>query len=436
MAVDPIDVIDLLEAAVAAAQDLGLSPVSAVGLTNLLTEYEVLGRRIDAVKRQVVAEIDRRGVAGEYASASTADLLSQRLLITRREASARVRQARELTTRVALTGELLPPLFSHVAEALDSGRISLAHAQIVTKLRGDLPARVDAECGEAAEKFLVGQACKLNPTQLGHVAQRLEATLNPDGVLDEQHDRERRRHAGLIDLPGGASKPVGYYTPELTAVLKPIFESLSAPQSIGDEPDPRTPGQRLHDGLIEFGMRILRSDALPDSGGVPVSILITMSEEDAARAQDGDDVLVTDGYGTPLPLSTVLSLGGEIEFGAVRLSCTGGIVSFGHARRLATVGQRRALAVRDKGCSFPGCTRTHAWAEVHHIIEWIRGGGTDLKNLVLLCRFHHRHFEAAGWVVRMRSDGVPEWIPPAWIDAKRKPRRNTAHDQPAIPALH
>jgi hypothetical protein len=26
---------------------------------------------------------------------------------------------------------------------------------------------------------------------------------------------------------------------------------------------------------------------------------------------------------------------------------------------------------------------------VHHLIEWERGGTTDLENLVLLCRRHH-----------------------------------------------
>jgi len=430
------EVVDLLDGAVAGALGMSLGSLSAVALTALLGEYEVLAGRFDAVRRHLVAEIDRRGVAGEYAAASTADLLAQRLLLSRTEASARVRQARELAPRVALSGEVLAPLFVHVGAAVDAGEVSLAHARIITRLRSDLPAEVDAACGDAAEQFLVAQARELNPTQLGHVAQRLQATLDPDGTLTDQKDHERKRHAGLSDLPGGGSKPAGYYTPELTAILKPIFESLSAPQPLGDEPDPRSPGQRVHDGLIEFGSRILRSDALPDAGGVPVSVLITVTDTDLAAAQRGEEVLVTDAYGTPLPLSTVLNLGGEIELTAIRLSCTGGITSFGHSRRLATIGQRRALAARDKGCAFPGCTRSHAWAEVHHIIEWLNGGSTDLDNLVLLCRFHHRHFEQAGWKVRMAGNGVPEWIPPAWIDEHQKPRRNTAHDQIPIPLLH
>jgi len=187
--------VDLLEAAVAGAQELSLTPLSPVALTALLGEYELLSRGLDTAKRHLVAEIDRRGVAGEYAATSTADLLAQRLLLTRTEACARVRQARELAPRVALTGEVLPALFVHVAAAVDAAAMSLAHAKVITKLRSDLPAQVDAACGDAAEKFLVGQAAQLNPTQLGHVAQRLQATLDPDGTLTEQKDQERKRHA-------------------------------------------------------------------------------------------------------------------------------------------------------------------------------------------------------------------------------------------------
>jgi HNH endonuclease len=102
------------------------------------------------------------------------------------------------------------------------------------------------------------------------------------------------------------------------------------------------------------------------------------------------------------------------------------VLSYGQTRRLASCGQRLALAARDRGCSFPGCTRPPAWCEAHHVIPWYSGGPTDLANLCLLCAFHHREFEKRGWVVRMR-DGTPEWTPPPWLDPAQEPRRNTAH---------
>jgi hypothetical protein len=107
------------------------------------------------------------------------------------------------------------------------------------------------------------------------------------------------------------------------------------------------------------------------------------------------------------------------------------VLAYGRGRRLASKGQRLALGARDKGCTFPGCTRPAAWTEVHHVREWNRGGSTDLDQMCLVCRFHHRHFAAFGWEVVM-LDGVPHWRPPDWLDPHRQPIRNTAHHPPDL----
>jgi Domain of unknown function (DUF222)/HNH endonuclease len=415
-------------------QDAELAGLSSVELTGLLRQAETASRRLDAGIRRVVAEIDRRGVAGEYGACSTGDLVRQKLLITTHEASVRVRQARELTPRVALTGEMLPPLFAHVAGALDCGSITLAHARIITTTRSGLPGEVDARHGDAAEQFLVEQASQLTPTQLGHVATRLGDTLNPDGKFTDEADQERRRSFTLTVHTDGSSTPSGRFTPEVTSLIRPVLDSLSAPQPSEGLPDTRTPPQRRHDGVGEAAMMLLRTGELPDSGGTPVSVLVTVTADHLKAAEQGEDVVVTDRYGTPISLHTITQLGAELELTAVTLDTSGGILSYGRTKRLATCHQRRALAARDKGCNFPGCTRHAAWTEVHHITEWLHGGQTDLNNLVLLCRYHHRNFQKAGWTVRMRNDTeVPEWIPPTWLDEHQRPRRNTVFDEPLIP---
>ena len=79
----------------------------------------------------------------------------------------------------------------------------------------------------------------------------------------------------------------------------------------------------------------------------------------------------------------------------------------GRTSRVVTPAQRSALAVRDGGCSFPDCDRPLAWCEAHHVWHWAAGGPTDLENLVLLCRAHHRavHEGAGGWNVAQRAGG-------------------------------
>jgi hypothetical protein len=49
----------------------------------------------------------------------------------------------------------------------------------------------------------------------------------------------------------------------------------------------------------------------------------------------------------------------------------------------------RALWLRDRHCTFPGCTVPGTWADAHHLRHWVDGGPTDLANGTLLCGRHH-----------------------------------------------
>jgi hypothetical protein len=51
--------------------------------------------------------------------------------------------------------------------------------------------------------------------------------------------------------------------------------------------------------------------------------------------------------------------------------------------------------------------------------------------MTLLCRYHHTHFLQKGWTCQMNADGLPEWIPPWWIDQQQRPQLN-----PRIRRLH
>ncbi|HSS61195.1 MAG TPA: HNH endonuclease signature motif containing protein, partial [Candidatus Limnocylindrales bacterium] len=46
---------------------------------------------------------------------------------------------------------------------------------------------------------------------------------------------------------------------------------------------------------------------------------------------------------------------------------------------------------------WPGCERPASWCDAHHLVHWIDDGLTDLDNLVLLCRRHHRMVHEGGW---------------------------------------
>ena len=88
--------------------------------------------------------------------------------------------------------------------------------------------------------------------------------------------------------------------------------------------------------------------------------------------------------------------------------------------------QRKALAVRDGGCGWPGCGCPPEGVDVHHLHPWQHGGATDLANLGSFCERHHQMLhlgigEAAVIDARLHVR-LPDWI-----DPHRRWLRNTLH---------
>ena len=67
------------------------------------------------------------------------------------------------------------------------------------------------------------------------------------------------------------------------------------------------------------------------------------------------------------------------------------------------------LAIRDRGCRFPGCDAPPSWCDAHHIIYWEHDGDTDIANLVLLCRHHHGVTHRNGWTLTTHPNGDLTW---------------------------
>ncbi|HJW59733.1 MAG TPA: HNH endonuclease signature motif containing protein, partial [Actinomycetota bacterium] len=93
----------------------------------------------------------------------------------------------------------------------------------------------------------------------------------------------------------------------------------------------------------------------------------------------------------------------------------------GRTSRVVTAAQRAALVVRDGGCAVAGCDRPPAWCEAHHLVHWLHGGPTDLANLALVCRAHHRAVHEGGWRLGRDPNGRLTATPP-----HRRPQRPPA----------
>lgn len=66
------------------------------------------------------------------------------------------------------------------------------------------------------------------------------------------------------------------------------------------------------------------------------------------------------------------------------------VLDLGARNRLFTGATRRAIEIRDRHCSFPGCRVDVDLCQVDHIVEWTDGGPTIQSNGRLLCPAHNR----------------------------------------------
>ena len=89
--------------------------------------------------------------------------------------------------------------------------------------------------------------------------------------------------------------------------------------------------------------------------------------------------------GIPLPPETVRRLACEAAIVPIVLNRAGEALNCGREQRVANRAQRRALRAMYRTCGYPGCDVVFDRCDIHHVIEWLRHGSTDLHNLLPLC---------------------------------------------------
>jgi Domain of unknown function (DUF222)/HNH endonuclease len=400
----------------AAVEELAAEDLTALPDGEAAQRVLVLRRLLDRLEGQWLRElagVDGRGAAGAeqgVAAPSTAGWLRGRLRAGHPQASGWVRTARALF-RGPLTG---------TAHALTAGDISVTHAAVLAAGTADLPPRTAAE----AEPVLLNTARRLDPPRLRQVVTHLREVADPDSA----HSRAERQHQrrGLWAAPTleGMVAIDGLLEPEAGETLLAALEPLARPTAAEDD---RSGPQRRADALTELARRALEGGRLPQTGGVRPQLTVTVdlaSLLSQAGAPGGEGAWVG-----PLPAETARRLACDATITRVLVTrrgrgdtdddhdhgdgttagdlaarlraaitllppALGGAptqpLEVGRATRVVSPAQRAALAVRDGGCVAPGCDRPPAWCEAHHLRHWLHGGATDLANLVLLCRTHHR----------------------------------------------
>lgn len=426
---------------------------------SLWQRVEQIRNRMPLIDHVLIADAERSGLANEFCYPSVTMMLSKALRLSPGEAASRVRAAQAVGRRDSMLGQPLPPLLPMLAEAQRGGEVTPEQVGVIERAvdrlsRPGLDPSVIAE----ADEVLTEHARSLGPRDLRLLARRLVDAADPDGPQPDEGAQLSRRHLELVRLRDGMWRIEGRLTAAAGCQLHAVLGPLSKPQPLRiddaagvapgtdevtggtpsstdgtrrtTEPDPRHHGQRLHDALEAISARLLQSWDVPDTGGIPATVIVTIPLQDllngTGQAETADGSLVD--------VTTLMRIADEAEIWPTVITPHGRPLWLGRSRRIASRTQTLALVARDGGCTFPGCDRPPQWCDRHHVTEWIAGGVTDLDNLTLLCRYHHTHFAQRGWTCRMSAQGLPEWIPPRWIDRDQRPllherirRRQTEH---------
>ncbi|QYG95088.1 DUF222 domain-containing protein [Iamia sp. SCSIO 61187] len=190
--------------------------------------------------------------------------------------------------------------------------------------------------------------------------------------------------------------------------------------------DERTPTQRRHDGLAEIFNHFLdhQSDHKGGRHRPHVNITIGFEELTSGRGQGCFD------DGTPITAHTARRLACDANIHRVITRADGTVLDYGRSTRTIPAPLFQALCIRDRGCRFPGCDRPAHVTDGHHIAEWIaHRGPTNLRNLVLLCRYHHGVVHRPGWTIELQPDATV-----IVTDPRGRKRRSQPVDRRALAA--
>jgi hypothetical protein len=376
-------------------------------------------QRAQAQLCATLAMVDNDGLAGAHGFGRVSSWLKELTHVSDHQAAALLRRATAFHPHPD-GSNVIPPLAPLTAAAAAAGELSDANIDAIIDMLGQIPAGHH----DTAEPHLLDMARQGDAAQVRTAGQRILDLLSPDGPEpDDKPLRDPERSCRLHKKRNGDWHLEADVDSMSGEFMDSVIEALSKRRTGDDGPDTRSPAQRRGDALVDVFSMAMNSPELPTQAGERVHVTVILPFE-TLRAQMG---------------KATLNLEEQISAWEARLwACdstvipcclreNGEVLDVGRAKRLITPGQRRALYLRDRGCCFPGCTRPPRNSQGHHIIHWDDGGPTNLANLVLLCEHHHRVVHRAGWDIKLAPDGIPEFLPPAFIDPLRKPRRNNMH---------
>jgi hypothetical protein len=400
-------------------------------------QREELYRRLERSRRKLSA-VDVAVVTGFQADfvmpcgPRAPRWFADRFGLTVREARTRVHAAARLstteTTNPALVCDArLPQLTAAVrAGVVDAEPVARLDRQLV-----GLPNAVQGRVAAAADGAVVELVGTAGPDAVAGLRPFLMELAGVDEPYTDE-DRARLREVTLgRQGEDGMTSIRGQVTPEFAAVLQRLMADHATPGSLtgsaegAEGVDVRSSGQRRHDALFAavcagYGRG---RELAPGRGTTTIVAAVTLEQLVA-----GSGSAVTDA-GVRVPVSDLVETCDGRDLFLQVMDFHGRSLYLGRSRRLGSVDQYLALVGEEGLGSAPGSATPPAFCQIHHIVSWLSGGGTDLPNLTLVGPVAHAGVDDSRsdpkrWQTVLPPVGSSErvwWVPPVGVDPLRVP---------------
>ena len=337
---------------------------------------------------KLLGEFDRRGGYRGWGMLSCAHWLNWKCGIGLVAARDRVRVAHAL--------EQLPKL----SDAMRRGSISYCKVRAVTRIA---TAENEAWLLAVAENGTVSHVEKT--VRLFRRVERAEE-------LKEANERYVNRRLDYFFDDDGSFVIRGRFAPEqgtlianaLEAAQSALREAERASREASAAPDlPGDASARRADALVLVAETALAHGPTALAAGDRHLVTVHVDESVLRDAESEGRCETSAGVAVPPATGRRLCCDGSLV--PIVDDERGDPIHVGRKTRAIPPALRRALDARDRGCRFPGCTNSR-FVDAHHVVHWADGGETELGNLMLLCRRHHRFVHEYGFGISRDGDDV------------------------------
>ncbi len=349
----------------------------------------------------LIAEFDRRRGYLQYGFPHCAGWLAWQCSLNSRSAREHCRVADRLTGL---------PL---IARALERGELSYSKVRAVTRIA---TAETEAELLDLARHATAEQ---LETVVRDHVNISAEAAFN---AYEARSLRHRWDENGCLRVE--ACLP-----PEQGAAFVRAIEASERFEEPEEGAAKARPNARRADALALMAECVLSDEGRPRRQGESREVIVHVDAGVLAEDSEGRSAIEP---GRRIAAESARRF--TCDTALVRmLDGPAGPLSVGRSRRTVPPSIRRALASRDGGCRFPGCTNKR-FVDAHHVKHWAHGGETSIDNLVTLCTHHHTLVHEGGFGAEFDDAGVLRFRNRRGREIKRR-RQSPSKPPPEAPLM-